>query len=127
MAHFGQILLTDDNTPGIRVLTTRAAIMIAAHLLDFMTTVRSLLTSTVAKVKYDLLVLNSIRLLATIAKRPSQKHLFENDSSLANITEIFSGTSSLEVTISETWENLQVTLNMRNQSFTLNEMLHVIC
>ena len=101
--------------------------MVTAHLLDFMTTVSSLLTSTVPKVKYNMLVLNYVQFLATIAERPSQKHLFENHASLAKSRRLFLETSSLKVTISGTWENVQVILNIRNQSFTLGDMLHVIC
>ncbi|KAK6166863.1 hypothetical protein SNE40_023474 [Patella caerulea] len=59
----------------------------SAHLPNFVTSTWNLLTSTGQEVKYDLLVSNAIQFLASVAERPSYKHLFEDPGTLASICE----------------------------------------
>lgn len=53
----------------------------------FVTAIWNLLISTGLQVKYDDLVSNAIQFLASVAERPSYKHLFEDPATLASICE----------------------------------------
>lgn len=57
------------------------------YLPDFVTAIWHLLLSTGPQVKYDMLVSNAIQFLASVADRPHNKHLFEEEAVLSSICE----------------------------------------